>query len=371
MAEGARIYSTDALAIFRAALIKFSESGNSALTSADSDIERMLGWLEREQTVYWASQVRKRHDRVLQLEDAVRQKRLYKEVDGTTKSAVDEMKMLQAAKRAEDEAVQKTVTVKRAIGHLRKEAMMYKGRVQKLATTLQSDIPAAVHSLDQMMDHIEAYLQLQSTGEGINLGGSVEQISRAAGSEKVGLERLRDQTPKPDQRLNATFTVVGPDHPMHQPWKAGVMQDWQLKMLAGLGIDRALPDPDTRVVLHPEVWTSSKIYLERLDPTSEQDSGWYIGPALDALPQGDPPAYIAVRLGDIIQARADFTELLGLPGSTLIVLDAGGPAAMFDQMGLDIWALAMIKAAEPAKEQPAPAPTDAPTDAPAETTVAQ
>jgi len=360
MAEGARIYSTDALAIFRAALIKFAESGNSALTSADSDIERVIGWLERDQTTYWAGQVRKRHERVLQLEDAVRQKRLYKEIDGTTKSAVDEMKLLQQAKRAEDEAVQKTMTVKRALQHLRKEAMMYKGRVQRLATSLQSDIPAAIHSLDAMLDHIEAYLQVQTTGEGLNLGDSIEQISRAAGSEKVGLERLRDQTPKSDQREAAAFTLVGPDHPIHQPWKAGVMQDWQLKVLAGLGIDRVLPDPDVRVVLHPDVWFNAKIYLERMEPTNEQDSGWYVGPAKDTPAQGDPPAYIAVRLGDVIQSRPDFAELLGMPASTLIVLDAGGPTAMFDQLGLDIWALALIKAAEPAPQEPAIATAAAP-----------
>jgi hypothetical protein len=350
MAEGARIYSTEAIGYFRAALIKFAESGNSALTSADSDIERVIGWLERDQTTYWASQVRKRHDRVLQLEDAVRQKRLYKEVDGTTKSAVDEIKMLQQAKRAEEEAVQKTITVKKALQHLRKEGMMYKGRVQRLATSLQSDIPAAVHSLDTMLDHIESYLAVQTTGEVVNFSDSAEQISRAASSEKVGLERLRDQTPKPDQREAAAFTLVGPDHPIHQPWKAGVMQDWQIKVLAGLGIERVLPDPDMRVVLHPEVWTHGKIYLERMESASEQDSGWYIGPATDTPAQGDPPAYIAVRLGDIVQARKDFTELLGLPVSTLIVLDAGGPAAMFDQLGLDIWALALIKAAEPAPD---------------------
>jgi len=97
MPEGARIYSTDALSIFRAALIKFAESGNVALSSADSDIDRVLGWLERDQTSYWAMQVRKRHAIVLQWEDAVRQKRLYKNVDGTTKSAVDEQKALQKA----------------------------------------------------------------------------------------------------------------------------------------------------------------------------------------------------------------------------------------------------------------------------------
>jgi hypothetical protein len=359
MAQGARIYSTDALGIFRAALIKFAESGNSALTSADSDIERVIGWLERDQTTFWAGQVRKRHERVLQLEDAVRQKRLFKDVDGTTKSPVDEMKMLAAAKRAEDEAVQKTVAVKRALGHLRKEAMMYKGRVQKLATTLQSDIPMAVHSLDAMMDHIEAYLQVQSTGQGINLGNSTEQISRAAGSEKVGWERLRDQTPKPDRRESATFTLIGADHPIHQPWKAGVMQEWQVKTLAGLGIERVLPDPDARVVLHPDVWTNGKIYLERMEPTGEADSGWYIGPATDNPTPGDPPAYISVRLGDVIQARPDFKELLGLPPTTLVVLDTGGPIAMFDQLGLDIWALALIKAAEPAPAAETPEPAAA------------
>ena len=108
---------------------------------------------------------------VLQLEDAVRQKRLYKDIDGTTKSAVDEIKMLQHAKRAEDEAVQKTVTVRKALQHLRKESMMFKGRVQRLATSLQSDIPTAIHSLDTMMDHIEAYLAVQTAGEGVNFGG--------------------------------------------------------------------------------------------------------------------------------------------------------------------------------------------------------
>ena len=351
MAQGARIYSTEAIGYFRAALIKFAESGNSALTSADSDIERVIGWLERDQTIYWASQVRKRHDRVLQLEDAVRQKRLYKDFDGTTKSAVDEMKLLQQAKRAEDEAVQKTMVVKRALQHLRKEAMMYKGRVQKLATALQTDIPAAVHSLDAMMDHIEAYLAVQTAGEGIYLGDTAEQISRAASSEKVGLERLRDRTPKPDQRESAAFTLIGPDHPARQPWKSGVMQDWQLKVLTGLGIESSLPDPDARAVLHPDVWLATKVYLERLEPVSEQDSGWYIGPATEDAPAEVPPVYLAVRVGDLVESRAHFSQLLGMPPSSLVVLDAGGPVAMFDQLGLDIWALALIKAAEPVIEK--------------------
>ncbi len=347
MAEGARIHSVDALSIFRAALIKFAESGNVALTSADSDIERVLGWLEREQTVYWASQIRKRHEIVLRLEDAVREKRLYKNFDGTTKSAVDEIKMLQKAKAAEEEAKQKEQTVRKAILLLRKEAMMYKGRVQRLATTLQADIPAAVHSLDRMLDHIDAYMQVQTTGEGISLGDGVESISQAAAAEKVGLERFRSRTPKPDQRQAAVFTPINPDHPLHQPWKIGITQDWQAKALASLGIEKNLPDPDTRIVLEPEVWTASRVYLERLEPTGEADSGWFIGSAVDNAAAIDPEKLIAVRLGDIVESRADLTDFLALPTVTLVIMDAGGPAAIFDALGLDIWALALIKAAEP------------------------
>jgi hypothetical protein len=356
MAEGARIYSTDALMIFRAAMIKFAESGNVALSSADSDINRVLGWLERDQTVYWDGQVRKRHVIVLQWEDAVRQKRLYKNVDGTTKSAVDEQKALQHAKRAEEEAIQKTVAVKKAVQLLRKESMMFKGRVQRLATALQSDIPTAVHSLDNMMSHIDAYLQVQTAGEGISLGDSAETISRAAASEKVGLERLRERTPKPDDRQTAAYTPIAADHPIHQAWKVGVMQDWQKAALNGLSIEPQLPDLEARVVLAPDIWQGGKIYLERLEPTTEADSGWYIGPANDDAPTGEPVPPIAVRLGDLMAARVDFTELLSLPVGSLIVLDAGGPTAIFDQLGLDIWSLALIKAAEPpaaeTEEQP-------------------
>jgi hypothetical protein len=353
MPEGARIYSTDALSMFRAALIKFAESGNVALSSADSDIDRVLGWLERDQTSYWAMQVRKRHAIVLQWEDAVRQKRLYKNVDGTSKSAVDEQKALQKAKRDEEEAIQKTVMVKRAIGVLRKESMMFKGRVQRLATSIQSDIPHAVHSLDNMMTHIDSYLSLQTAGEGISLGDSAESISRAAASEKVGLERMRDRTPKPADREAATYTLVAPDHPMRSPWKVGVMENWQKQALGGLSIEHQLPDLESRVVLHPSVWEKPQVYLERLDPASEQDSGWYIGPAEDNAPSGDPPVYIAVRLADVIASRPDFGDLLSMPNGSLIILNAGGPAAIFDQLGLDIWALALIKAAEPPPEKPA------------------
>ena len=60
---------------------------------------------------------------------------------------------------------------------------MFKGRVQRLATSLQSDIPHAIHSPGQHDDAtLNQYLALQTAGEGISLGDSAE-IDFTGGSE--------------------------------------------------------------------------------------------------------------------------------------------------------------------------------------------
>ena len=363
MAEGARIYSVDAVRMFRAALIKYAETGNVALTSADGDVDRVMGWLERDQTSFWTGQVRKRHEHVVKCEDAVRQKRLFKGADGGVQSVVDEMKALATAKRREEEAVHKVAAVKKAILVLRKEGQLYKGRVMKLGTTMASDIPKAVHRLDRMMDQVESYLSVQTTGKGLDpaAAGSIAQMV-ASLAPKTALEKLRLRTPTPDQRRAAAFVTPGPDHGVNQPWHVGEVADWQLKALAGLNADRTPLDPDARIVAHPDVWQQPKLYLERLDPTGDDDSGWYVGPAADDFPEpaaGTEVAYQALRLGAVVAARKDLTEFLVLPTGTLAVLDVGGPTAVFDAMGLDIWAIALIKAEEPTADAPAADPAPA------------
>ena len=369
MAEGARIHSTDAVRQFRAALIKYAETGNVALTSADGDIDRVMGWLERDQTTFWANQVRKRHEFVVRCEEAVRAKRLFKGADGTPQSAVDEIKALAVAKRKEEEAAYKVAAVKKAIMVLRKEGQLYKGRVQKLGTTMTSDLPKAVHRLDKYMEQIDAYLQVQTQGKGLDLKAAADSIAAAMGSLKPAgvLEKLRLRSPKPEQRQAAAFVTPGADHAVNQPWHVGVVADWQLAALNGLNAERTPLDPDQRIVAHPGVWQMAKLYLERLEPTGDGDSGWYVGPAGDdyqpPAADAEPVAYEAFRAGAVIAARKDLADFLALPIGTLAVLDAGGPTAVFDAMGLDLWAIALIKADEPpaADAEAAPAAEPQPT----------
>jgi len=95
MAEAARVDSIEVLKSLRTRLWKFSEIASAALGDADSEMQRMLNWLEREQASYWEMQARKRSEAVMRAADALRSKRLYKSAaTGMSPSAAEEQQAL-------------------------------------------------------------------------------------------------------------------------------------------------------------------------------------------------------------------------------------------------------------------------------------
>ncbi len=379
MAEGARIHSVDAVRHFRAALIKYAETGNVALSSADSDVDRVMGWLERDQTTYWANQVRKRHEFVIRCEDAVRQKRLFKGADGSTQSVVDEMKALQAAKRKKDEAEQKVLTVKKAIAVLRKEGQLYKGRTQKLGTTMTSDLPKAVYRLDRMMEQVEAYLQLQTTGRGIDLAKAAEAMAagNAGGGPQSLLDKLRARTPYGRAAAGGTVRHAG-GRRRGQP---AVARRGRGRLAAGgpgraereAGLARA--GPAGRVPPRRLAGAEAVPGPPGADRRRRQRVVRRPGRGRGRGRPGGGGVFGAMRIGNVIAARPDLADFLSMPAGTVAVLDAGGPTAVYDDVGLDVWAIALIQAAEPAADDgptagdgAAPADASTPTDAEAATT---
>jgi len=163
MAESARVESIEALKLFKRALWKFQESASVALNEAEAEISRVQMWLENEQRTFWASEVRKRQEAVMRAKEALRQKQIFKSPTGGRQSDIDEQKALQLALRRLAEAEQKVLAVKKYTQHLRREAMMYKGQVQRIASIVSADIPQAAHDLEAIIQRIEAY----ATGEGV------------------------------------------------------------------------------------------------------------------------------------------------------------------------------------------------------------
>src|SRR4051812_16115313 len=126
MAQGARVDSVETLKAFKVALWKFQEAGQVALGDAESEMTRVLMWVENEQDAYWRGQIRKAEETVSRCKEAVRMKTVFKDATGRQQSAVDEQKALQIAMKRLAEAQSKLVVVRRWVRQLQKEIELYK-----------------------------------------------------------------------------------------------------------------------------------------------------------------------------------------------------------------------------------------------------
>src|SRR5690349_2374829 len=171
MAAGpAKVENIEQLKFLRRSLFKFAEAANVALIDAESEMNRLLMWVQLEQQTYWQGQIKKRTDLVSRCEEAVRMKKLFVDAAGRRSSAVDEQKALDKAKRALEEAHTKFINCKKWSRKLDKEVQSYKGSAQRFATTIQGALPVAAAKLEAGILKLEEY---------VALGTPLEQVSAA------------------------------------------------------------------------------------------------------------------------------------------------------------------------------------------------
>jgi hypothetical protein len=167
---------------FRAALVKFAQAAELALSGADSDIRATQTWLEVEQTTYWVGQRRRRAELVQQARDAVRQKKLYKDASGRTPSAVEEEKALAKAMAALEESERKIEAIKKWMPKLAKANDLYRGGVARLNVTLGAEVPKAVALLDRLAESLESYVQIEAPSFDVMDTGGEGAMTRGEGA---------------------------------------------------------------------------------------------------------------------------------------------------------------------------------------------
>lgn len=331
MGEAARVDSIDALRLFKVALLKFQEAAAVALGDAESDMNRLLLWVQTEQDTHWQSQIRKRQEIVTRCKEAVRMKKVFKDSAGRQQSAVDEEKALQVALRRLAEAEQKLASTRRWGRVLQKEIELYKGAVQRFATTVHADIPAAVAHLESLSGKLDAYVALQAPGA-IEEGAPVpapaaSEPSMARGTAGIGapsvdeqLRRLRDIVPTLQQRKTALWGA--------QPRLSLPVNSHEISSaLNALDLARTAPAEGAKVLIAKAAGPAQSLYLHRDAADSDDDSGWTIAPA-------DPEAPLeweAIRVGDLLGARPDLKDLLTLPRGFSVMIDRLGVAAVFHE----------------------------------------
>ena len=347
MSETARIESIEELRAFRVALIKFADACNVALGDAESDMARVLTWVERDQLTYWNGQLTKRADLVQRCKEAVRMKKLYRSPTGGQQSYVEEEKALRAALRLHEEAEQKIVACKQWARRLQKEIMMYKGGVTRFTSTLGGDVPRALAQLEAMAGSLEQYAALSTGGGGVGAGSGGGRPF-AAGDDAASMARAADELPTRSGLLDITTLRDNvPDAEVRAAAPAADIREevWVLpplsaearRRVAALKLVGPPVGPDDHLVVAKGAWSARRICLERRAPAAgPHDTGWYLGSAESV----GIAALNTVRVAELLESRPDFRELFALPEGFLVLIDSDGIRSILTPRGEDLWAAA-------------------------------
>jgi hypothetical protein len=336
MGEAARVDSIEVLKDVKTALWKFQEAASSSLGDAEAEMHRVLMWLQTEQDSYWQHQIRKREELVMRCKEAVRMKKIFKDASGRQQSAIDEEKALKIAMRQLEEAQEKLKYVRKWARLLPKEIEMYKGSVQRFATTVQSQIPTAVGRLDKLAGSLEAYVSLQAGSldagvSGAGPGSSGASMGRGgagfAGIPTEEITRLLAQAPPPEVRAGAPMVAeVRVSVPV-------ISLEQRAPAMLPVTARRELSADAKVFVAKTTASGGSRYFVHHAEPASAHDSGWSIAPA-DA---GAEPVWEAIRAADLLKDRPDLSDLLGLPVRFSVIIDSSGISEVLDAQNHPAW----------------------------------
>ncbi len=158
--EGADVRSIDAIDRFRVSVVEFIDAGRVSISEADSDLDRNIIWLEREQAPHWIRQIRKRQELVTRAKSALYRKQTQSSASDGRASVVDEKVALQRALRRLEEAQSKLKATRKWMRRLDQQRITFKAAMSGFSVAVDHDLPHAVGLLKQRTENLESYLNL-------------------------------------------------------------------------------------------------------------------------------------------------------------------------------------------------------------------
>jgi hypothetical protein len=141
-------------------VVEFIDAGRVSITEADSDLDRNIIWLEREQVPYWTRQIRKRQEMVTRAKSDLYRKQMQSGANDGRASVVDEKVALQRAVRRLDEAQSKLQVTRKWTRKLQQQRITFKAAMSGFSVTVDHDLPHAVGLLKKITENLESYLNL-------------------------------------------------------------------------------------------------------------------------------------------------------------------------------------------------------------------
>lgn len=364
MAQYAHVGSLEALRHFRAALIRFADHVGVAVEESETEVQRTDMWLKQDRPAYWKHQLTVRNELYQRAKSALNRKRAQTTAMNNRLSCVDEVKAVQAAEKALEEARTKQESVRRWARLFEQEGFNYTAISQRLRTMLQGDVPRAIAQLDAMIAAIEAYgatpgPEWQTSDAGPLEGGMARRgAPTALGALAMRCARLRHATPSAAQRREAPSR--GADTAGFEAAPTGNSDDEMIRpeqvaeMLVGTGIPPKPPGLNEQVRVAAGLGANPSIYLERVGSGNPIDSGWYVGPAGEIEPF--PGVFATLTVGDLLARRPYLAAALEFPVGWLVLVNGARLEAVLDPRNVLRWPTGPETIIGAAPEAASPAP---------------
>jgi hypothetical protein len=157
----ARIHSLSSIESVRTALLSFVDHVSDALTELETELRRMLDWLEHDRPRYWKQQVRLSMDAVHEAQQALHRCLMFP-VAGERPSCSEERAALKKAQARQAYCEQKAERVRHWQQAVQHELFEYQGRISQLVRLVEIDVPQAIGVLNKILRQLEEYQAIRA-----------------------------------------------------------------------------------------------------------------------------------------------------------------------------------------------------------------
>jgi hypothetical protein len=185
MSQRAKITSVEAIQAFRTKLLIYLSKARPALEEASGEVTRVRVWLEMERRPYWMKQFLLRGRKLEDAEAALFTAKLSSlgKVSATQQAAVQKARL--AVTEAEDKL--------RGVGRWQRDYEKSTGpllkQLEKLDNLLALDIPNAVAYLNEAIDTLQKYADLEAPSGSLNSPALSGPEATEAGLPEAGREK--------------------------------------------------------------------------------------------------------------------------------------------------------------------------------------
>jgi len=157
--QQANLQSIHVLERTRTAFICCREALGVAIAESDSEVNRLVTWLQNDRRTYWRNRINRLQEDVVNARSALFRKETLTSSKDSKPSTVDERNALLKVKALLHDAENRAARTKFWSSNFASKASLFKGAISNISSMQEVELPRAILALGKMMTAMEGYVR--------------------------------------------------------------------------------------------------------------------------------------------------------------------------------------------------------------------